>query len=56
MSAGEAAKLLQEGQDIPILYRKRRVVDEYGALIELAYAYYRADRFVYRIELPWEEE
>lgn len=56
MSAGEAAKLLQVGKDIPILYRKRRVVDEYGALIELAYAYYRADRFVYRIELPWEEE
>lgn len=55
-AAGEIAKQLDAGKDVPILYRKRRVVDEYGALIELAYAYYRADRFVYQIELPWEEE
>ena len=56
MAAGEVAKYLNVGRDVPILFRKRRVVDEYGGLIELAYAYYRADRFVYQIELPWEEE
>ena len=56
LAAGETARMLNAGKDVPILYRKRRVVDEFGALIELAYAYYRADRFVYQIELPWEEE
>ena len=56
LAASEAVRALNAGKDVPILYRKRRVVDEYGALIELAYAYYRADRFVYQIELPWEEE
>ena len=56
LNATEASRVLDAGKEVPILYRKRRVVDEYGGLIELAYAYYRADRFVYQIELPWEEE
>ena len=53
---GEIAQQLKIGRDVPVLYRKRRVVDEYGSLVELAYAYYRADRFVYQIDLPWEED
>lgn len=55
-SGGQIAQMLQLNKDVPVLYRKRRVEDEYGSLIELAYGYYRADRFVYRIDLPWEEK
>ena len=56
MANGDIAQQLQVGRDVPVLYRKRRVVDEDGSLIELADAYYRADRCVYQIDLPWEEE
>ena len=56
MANGEIAQQLKIGRDVPVLYRKRRVVDEYGSLVELAYAYYRADRFVYQIDLPGEED
>ena len=56
MAGGEVASALEVGKDVPVLYRKRRVLDAYGAMVELAFAYYRADRFVYEIELPWEEE
>ena len=41
-------------RDVPVLYRKRRVLDRSGNLIELAYAFYRSDRFVYQIDIPWE--
>ncbi len=43
-------------QGVPVLFRKRRVLDRAGRLIELAHAFYRADRFVYRIDLHSEEQ
>jgi GntR family transcriptional regulator len=49
-------KKLNLPQGVPILFRKRRVLDRVGRLIELAHAFYRADRFVYRINLHSEEK
>lgn len=49
------ASRLDLPNDTPVLYRKRRVLDKDGRLIELAYAFYRADRFVYQINMQSEE-
>ena len=50
----ELSRKLALPRDVPVLYRKRRVLDRSGNLIELAYAFYRSDRFVYQIDIPWE--
>lgn len=50
----ELSRKLALARDIPVLYRKRRVLDRNGNLIELAFAFYRADRFVYQIDIPME--
>ena len=50
----ELSRKLALARDIPVLYRKRRVLDGNGNLIELAFAFYRADRFVYQIDIPME--
>ena len=50
----ELSRKLSLPRDVPVLYRKRRVLDGNGNLIELAFAFYRADRFVYQIDIPWE--
>lgn len=50
------AKRLHLPHDVPVLYRKRRVLDPSGRLIELAYAFYRADRFTYQIDIHSEEQ
>lgn len=51
----EIAQMLNIPRDSTVLFRRRRVMDAVDRLIELAYAFYRADRFLYRIELPWED-
>lgn len=42
--------------DIPILYRKRHVMGPTDKLLELCYAYYRSDRFVYNIRIQRGQE
>jgi len=50
-STPELRKALQIHSDIPILYRKRFVMNPTDKLIELNYGYYRSDRFVYAIKI-----
>lgn len=56
MAGTDKARRLGLPPEVPLLYRKRHVLDAQGQLVELAYAFYRADRFVYRINLQMEEE
>lgn len=56
IASQEVSRKLQLPRERSVLYRRRRVLDENDRLIELAYAFYRADRFIYRIELPWEDQ
>ena len=45
------AKKLSQPMDVPILCRKRKVLNAAGKLLELCYAYYRSDKFVYSIQI-----
>ena len=55
IGAMQATKDLQQVLDsppeVPLLYRKRRVLGPTGKLLELCYAYYRSDRFVYNLQI-----
>ena len=37
--------------EVPVLFRKRRVLNAAGKILELCYAYYRSDRFCYTIRI-----
>lgn len=37
--------------DVPILFRKRKVLNAAQKILELCYAYYRSDRFLYTIQI-----
>lgn len=50
------AKKLSQSMDMPILCRKREVLNAAGKLLELCYAYYRSDKFVYSIQIRKEEK
>jgi len=45
------AKKLDMRKDIPVLFRKRNVLDASGRLLELCHAYYCSDKFVYNIQI-----
>jgi GntR family transcriptional regulator len=48
---GYFAKKLNVKKDIPILFRRRHVLDASGKILELCNAYYRSDKFVYNIQI-----
>lgn len=50
-STKELREILQAPKEVPLLYRKRRVYGPTDKLLELCYAYYRADRFVYNVRI-----
>lgn len=50
-STGQLRDILQSPREVPLLYRKRRVYGPTDKLLELCYAYYRADRFVYNVRI-----
>lgn len=50
-ATGQLREALQSPAEVPLLYRKRRVYGPTEKLLELCYAYYRADRFVYNIRI-----
>lgn len=43
--------MLKITPDIPLLYRKRRVLDADNHLLEFCHVYYRSDRFAYSIQI-----
>lgn len=42
---------LHISSDIPILFRKRKVLNAAQKILELCYAYYRSDKFLYTIQI-----
>lgn len=45
------SKKLNISSDIPILFRKRKVLNAADKILELCYAYYRSDKFLYTIRI-----
>lgn len=49
--SGAFSQQLRMPLDVPVLFRKRRVLNAAGKILELCYAYYRSDRFLYTIRI-----
>lgn len=45
------SRKLHISSDIPILFRKRKVLNAADKILELCYAYYRSDKFLYTIRI-----
>ncbi len=49
--SGTFSQQLRMPLDVPVLFRKRHVLNAAGKILELCYAYYRSDRFQYTIRI-----
>lgn len=54
--AGWLSRKLDIDRGAPVLLRKRKVFAADGRLLELCYAYYRADQFVYSVKMRKEKD
>ncbi|SHO44664.1 GntR family transcriptional regulator [Anaerocolumna xylanovorans] len=53
--SGYFSKKLNISADIPVLFRKRKVLNAADKILELCYAYYRSDKFLYTIRIKRED-